>query len=177
MLIQLITFVQFASWKCSTKLEFALSWFAVVFFAIIYHAVRFLVFTIEDSMFAESPSKDISNRTGGQEDTQTNRELLGYQHMNDNVTNKDNGRETERLNPTQGVSNEVRQQNEEYRYLLLRLLHSILSGINYGIALTLMLIAMTFNPSLFLALVIGYSIGDFIFFVRMRPQSSGVDCH
>lgn len=80
--------------------------------------------------------------------------------------------ETERLHPTHDKG----PDNEASRYFLLRLLHSIMAGVNYGIALLLMLIAMTFNPSLFLALVVGYTIGDFLFFARMRPQSPS-DCH
>ena len=116
-------------------------------------------------------------------------QLNGYQYSSgisaDPLINEN--REREILNPAHtskrrgepSSSNleNTDQENEASRYLLLRLLHSILSGCNYGVALMLMLIAMTFNPSLFLALVIGYSVGDFIFFARMRPQSSISDCH
>ena len=63
-----------------------------------------------------------------------------------------------------------------WRYFWFRVLHSILSGLNYGIALLLMLIAMTYNPSLFLALIVGYALGDFLFFSQMRPSSFS-ECH
>lgn len=66
--------------------------------------------------------------------------------------------------------------NDTLRYIMLRLLHSILSGLNYGVALLLMLVAMTYNPSLFIALMIGYAVGDFLFFARTRP-SSITECH
>ena len=63
-----------------------------------------------------------------------------------------------------------------WRYFWFRILHAILSGLNYGIALMLMLIAMTYNPSLFLALIIGYCTGDFIFYSQMRPFNNS-ECH
>lgn len=47
-------------------------------------------------------------------------------------------------------------------WLMVKLLHSFMSSLKYGLGLMLMLIAMTFNPSLFLALMIGYLIGDYI---------------
>jgi hypothetical protein len=63
-----------------------------------------------------------------------------------------------------------------WRYFWFRVLHAVLSGLNYGLALLLMLIAMTYNPSLFMALIVGYSFGDFIFFAQMRPASLS-ECH
>lgn len=57
----------------------------------------------------------------------------------------------------------------------LRILHALLSGLNYGVALLLMLIAMTYNPGLFLALIFGYAVGDFLFFSKTRY--SVYECH
>lgn len=57
------------------------------------------------------------------------------------------------------------------RFVQLRVLHSLLSGYNYGVALMLMLVAMTYHPALFLALVVGYTIGDYVFYARMTPRS------
>mmetsp|Transcript_36055 Transcript_36055/g.36742 ORF Transcript_36055/g.36742 Transcript_36055/m.36742 type:complete len:162 (-) Transcript_36055:210-695(-) len=58
-----------------------------------------------------------------------------------------------------------------------RLIHSTLVALNYGLALMLMLVGMTFNPMLFLALVIGYGIGDFIFFIPTISIFSDLSCH
>lgn len=57
-----------------------------------------------------------------------------------------------------------------------RLLHAFMSAINYGLALMLMLVTMTYNPLLFLAAVIGYGIGDFIFF-HCTPTKTDQACH
>ena len=41
-------------------------------------------------------------------------------------------------------------------------IHGLLGGLKYGLSLMLMLVAMSYNPSLFLALMIGYFAGDFM---------------
>ena len=43
-----------------------------------------------------------------------------------------------------------------------KIVHGLLTGTRYGLSLLLMLVAMTFNPSLFLALVVGYIFGDYL---------------
>ena len=45
---------------------------------------------------------------------------------------------------------------------VVKFIHGLLSGTRYGLSLLLMLVAMTFNPSLFLALFVGYIIGDYL---------------
>lgn len=57
-----------------------------------------------------------------------------------------------------------------------RILHAILGGVSYGLAMLLMLVAMTYNPSLFLALILGYAVGDYIFF-RLSGSSPDSGCH
>ena len=54
--------------------------------------------------------------------------------------------------------------------LTLRIWHGFVSAINYGFALMLMLVAMTFNPVLFVSLMIGYGIGDFIFYPYITAE-------
>ena len=65
--------------------------------------------------------------------------------------------------------------------------HAFVSAVNYGFALMLMLVAMSYNCSLFLALMVGYFLGDMIFYNRTFTQRAssaydGVsladkDCH
>lgn len=45
-----------------------------------------------------------------------------------------------------------------------RFVHSIVNAMLYGSGLFMMLIAMTYNPCLFLSLVLGYATGDYLFF-------------
>lgn len=132
-------------------------------------------------MHHEQQPKKKRYQATGSEGSAADDPLISYQQLPD-----DSG---SRVHPVNEDANEVsrlRQSTESVNrerllgpsnFLLLRLLHSVLSGYNYGVALVLMLIAMTFNPSLFLALVIGYALGDFIFYAKMKPQSSSIDCH
>jgi Ctr copper transporter family len=170
-----------------TKWEFALSWFAVVFIGVAYHAVRYLIYMLEDYMHHEQRPRKTITLVDRELDTSTDR---SYQQLTDNLADsksdqrrhdgtsdmKDDVNEYSRLRQSVESGNREKQIGST-RYLLLRVLHSVLAGYNYGVALVLMLIAMTFNPSLFLALVVGYTFGDFMFFARMKPQSSSIDCH
>ena len=64
-----------------------------------------------------------------------------------------------------------------HRGLLWRTIRFLLTTISYTIALLLMLIAMTYNPSLFIALIIGYGIGDLLFFVPVKFDYASTFCH
>jgi hypothetical protein len=48
--------------------------------------------------------------------------------------------------------------------LTLRVGHFALVASSYGLSLLLMLVAMTYNSWLFVALILGYALGDFMFF-------------
>jgi hypothetical protein len=45
-----------------------------------------------------------------------------------------------------------------------KIINGIIACLKFGLSLLLMLVAMEFNPSLFLALVVGYLIGDYVFY-------------
>lgn len=49
-----------------------------------------------------------------------------------------------------------------YGWLVIKMILSIISGIRYALFLMLMLVAMTFNTPLFIALLFGYLAGDYI---------------
>lgn len=63
--------------------------------------------------------------------------------------------------------------------LQLKVIHALLSSLNYGLALMLMLVAMTYNPSLFVALMVGYFLGDFLFHHERDAAGDGssTNCH
>jgi Ctr copper transporter family len=160
----------FDGWDVATPWEFGLTCVAVAFLAVIYQAMRFLVFVVEDTMhppaspsFSTVDSMDTSSRSvgGANKVGDTPGGQAGYQRAPD---------DTVLLAPKS--PGEISSE----RYLWLRLAHSVLAGLNYGMALVLMLIAMSYNPSIFVSLITGYAFGDFIFFVRMR-SSSNESCH
>jgi len=64
--------------------------------------------------------------------------------------------------------------------LMLRIKHACLSALHYTLALLLMLVAMTYNPSLFLAVCLGYGLGDFLVIratLFSTKNLSGYACH
>ena len=128
----------------------------------------------------QQPKKKIPLGTRNDESA-ASEPLISYQQLPDDSGSRVHPA-NEDVNEVSRLRQSAESMNREKKlgpsnFLLLRLLHSVLSGYNYGVALILMLIAMTFNPSLFLALVIGYALGDFIFYAKMKPQSSSIDCH
>ena len=173
----------FDGWDVSTQWEFALTCLAVGFFAVIYQAMRFLIFVVEDTMhppsipsFSTLDSMDASSSRvgsggggggggGGAGQDKGAPKQGGYQQASPTD-------DTQPLAPTAAAAGAISDE----RYFWLRLLHSVLSGLNYGLALFLMLMAMSYNPSIFVSLITGYAIGDFIFFARMRPSAEGA-CH
>ena len=165
----------FDGWDVQTQWEFGLTCLAVGLAAVIYQAMRFLIFVVEDTMHPQSLSSfstldsvmDSSTRHGGDKGSAVTNPAnrtdpqTGYQRASPSD-------DTATLSSTSSGSSD--------RYIWLRLLHSVLAGLNYGLALVLMLIAMSYNPSILVSLISGYAIGDFIFFVRMRPTGNE-NCH
>eukprot|EP01031_Cornospumella_fuschlensis_P039637 gene39637-48255_t len=121
----------FESWDIKEKWQFALSWFAVVLAVVVYHGLRYCIGEIELWM------SDWRRRSYG--------------------TSSSSSYGTSLLKKEEKVLF-VSSSNPKANHIRLRLLHAFLSALQYGMALMLMLVAMTYNPSLFLALVVGYFI-------------------
>ena len=156
--------ILWSSWKVQTRWEFFLSWLAVVLATVVYYGVRFLIHLIEDQMESSASVTVRDNRGSNNSSSYQGNEVNQPMFPKDN----ENAGLVEDAPAHKDIS--------VTKYLWLRLLHAVLSGLNYELALLLMLVAMTFNPSLFLALMTGYSIGDFVFYSRMRKHSLA-DCH
>ena len=160
--------ILWSSWDVKTRWEFFLSWWAVVLATVVYHGIRFLIHLVEDQMEGTLPLK--VERTTGLHDS-----YQGSDEVNQPMI-KESNPENARVGSVLPNVTVYEEKISVTKYLWFRLLHAVLSGLNYGLALLLMLVAMTFNPSLFLALMVGYCIGDFVFFSKMRKHSLA-DCH
>lgn len=161
-------------WDVKTKGQFALSWFAVVLMTIAYQGLKYWHSSLDSRMVSlnlkrngsgdeavlpnEKTSLDLTTPSG-------NPKTAMYEKLLDNVI---------------GGASEVP--------LKLVVLHAALAAFNYALALILMLVAMTYNPSLFMALIVGYFLGDIMFFRRhlapkfaqyeaLNYQAAGGDCH
>ena len=150
------------AWDVKTKGQFALSWFAVLFLTISYQAIKYWYASLETRMIAlclkrngsgdlsamqvDKASSDLSTPISGLKST-------AYEALLDNVV---------------GGNCDI-----PFKYIIL---HAAVASLNYALALILMLVAMTYNPSLFMALVVGYFLGDLLFFRRhLAPKLTNYD--
>ena len=137
-------------WKVDTPLEFFIAWVLVCSASILFHAVRYANQIVESTMLGDKRNFSIF---GSQEDN-TESSIFG-------VSSSRKYRKTH----SSPDSN-------------LRAVHSLIAAFNYGLSLMLMLVAMTFNSALFVALIFGYLIGDYLFF-HLNPVifSENDSCH
>ena len=113
---------------------------------VVYHGLRYLTAIVEGNL----NSRMHINNSGGSTDLHISSLEMGME-------------EDSFLKATPAILN----AQEKRQLLFLRFVHSVLAGVSYCLALLLMLVAMTYNSSLFMALVIGYAVGDFVFFARI----------
>lgn len=142
--------ILFDGWDVTEKWQFALSWFAVVILTVVYHFSKHGLLVLEKYM-ATIANKRLSFDSGYGSVQKGEQNDSSHTLNASLVPNKKNGKE---LVP-----------------LIYYIAHALYTGFNYGYSLLLMLIAMTYNPSLFVALMIGWAIGDFIFYCRM-PENT-----
>lgn len=128
--------ILFDDWNIKHQWQYVLSWLFVVLFAFLYHVVIKLKHTAR-------------------------RKLLSPLHVVEDQKTPDDqeyGIQGTKL----PLVNSCRNKDTKIP-IACRIILSLISGVVYAWALTLMLIAMTFNPGLFLAIIAGYTLGDFIF--------------
>lgn len=159
-------------WDVKTEWQFALSWFAVMFMTFAYQGLKHQHTYLEAQIMSLRMKRSDSGDDKGSSSAET-----------PTVSGTSRAPLVEKLIDTVvGGSNEI-----PFKYVLL---HAFLGSVNYALALILMLVAMTYNPSLFMALVVGYFLGDIFFFrrslmpklgqyeaVNTRYGVAGNDCH
>jgi len=134
--------------------QFVLAWL-IVFFSVVFHQwLKLFIANLENSMTGNRRPKVVTSFFSDNDDPEC-------YFVNSNL------KDFKKLTSSQILS--------------MRILHSGLVGLSYALSLMLMLVAMTFNSLLFVALVIGYAIGDFLFFQLVAPVSVGSfnddECH
>ena len=122
----------FSDWDIKEKWQFALSWIAVMLAVVLYHALKYYEGKLEEHML-----QILKNNAAEIEHEQNIKQIL------------------------MGATAPSAKPHQTPYFLRLRVMHSLVAGIGYGVALMLMLVAMTYNPSLFVALMVGWVLGDF----------------
>ena len=165
-------------WDVQTQWQFALSWFAVMLMTVGYQGLKYQYTALEAYIMSlrlkrndsgddksASPSDKSAMDLGASAPVSSRQSI--YEKLMDNVV---------------GGASEV-----PFKYIIV---HAVLGTLNYAVALILMLVAMTYNPNLFMALVVGYFFGDLFFFrrplmpklaqyeaVNARYGAADGDCH
>lgn len=161
------TSIWFSAWTTSTPAEFAFAWFMVVLLVIGYHFLRYYTTVVEDKIV------EMNGMLAFADDIEEAAPLTeGVPAV------RRRGRSTDGSSGKHGVVLALREK------MKWRVIHALISATTYGVScpsnaifvlevltmmfsqlgLLLMLVAMTYNVLLFVALVVGYGIGDAIFF-------------
>ena len=151
--------ILFTSWDVQTVPQYIASWFLIVILCILLHVLRCSITVISLSMKSKRERTYMINNInlkntiglGFTSESSINNLPIDSSNLIDSSDKK-------RKNVIDRMIDILRNRS----LLFLRLLHALLTAINYGLSLLLMLVAMTYNPGLFLALVVGYFFGDLV---------------
>ena len=153
----------FTSWDIKTKGQFIATWLFVVFGVVCWHGLKYLLTT-----FVEGSIRHHVMNTK----TDTEYAKSGSPQGLTVSTKSDSSR----LLLLEGKTSTTWK-----RLLILRVVHAFIAACIYGLTLLLMLVSMTYNCGLFLALVVGYFLGDLLFFMLGLHNSyaniQGHECH
>lgn len=134
--------IVFEHWNVTTKWQFAGSWFAIVFLTVAYHGLKFTIAKMEALENSGNYKRYYLGDSSGAN-------VMGLDNNNASLVT--------------GVGSKTDAQVTGISSLKYKLQHAAMTGVSYGFSLILMLVAMTYNPWLFVALMIGWTLGDFIF--------------
>ena len=129
------THLLFKSYNITEPYQFVLTWFLVMFAVVVYYLLRQFLATMDQSMISA-----LGSCHGGDK------------HVNSSDVTSMYSRKNTIIIP----------MKRPVGWRSLKLIHSAIAGFNYGLSLMLMLVAMTFIPSLFLALFVGSVIGEYV---------------
>lgn len=150
--------ILFDQWSTHSVGAFVASWFAVFLFSIAYEALK----TFRDYL-------------ARREFTARRNSLSTPSGVNADDPNSERANDSALIPSNQ---NENRRQNRARLLSLPHLIQTFLHIIQMGISYLLMLIAMTYNGYLFLAVVLGAGCGHFLFaWSRSNMMDFGDHCH
>lgn len=129
--------ILFDDWNVTEKWQFVLSWFAIVLATIIYHWMKYITRWLNYTM------DQLEMKIGRQSMTAA---ITGVAALSSDST-----------------SEPVNEQEVNSHLMKLHIARAFWNALEYGWALLLMLVAMTYNSSLFVALIVGYFFGELIF--------------
>jgi len=157
--------ILFDGWDVTTRGQFALSWFAIMGAGVAYHYLRYKVEVLE----AHQQSREREALRGAHTTNPLMDGLMDSSKGERGVYGSAAGAagstaeiatSTGPVSPGGSISLSLSSTTKYY------LLHAATVSLCYGLSLMLMLVAMTYNPALFVALMVGWASGDFLFHRR-----------
>eukprot|EP01033_Poteriospumella_lacustris_P015778 gene15778-11298_t len=133
------TSIWFSAWTTSTPAQFALAWFIVVLLVVAYHFLRYYTTVVEDKIV------EMNGMLAFADDIEEAAPLTEGAP----ATARRRGRSTD--GTTSGKHGVVLALREKMKW---RVIHALISASTYGLGLLLMLVAMTYNVLLFIALMV-----------------------
>mmetsp|Transcript_35443 Transcript_35443/g.33632 ORF Transcript_35443/g.33632 Transcript_35443/m.33632 type:complete len:188 (-) Transcript_35443:392-955(-) len=151
----------FNDWDIQTVTQYIFTWFFVVFFVIFWFGLKHWTQTMVENSLRKLINQNKIDKVDGSENASDSDYQLGGTRQ-----------------PLLGLMSSATLK----RVFILRIIHAFMSAVIYGLALLLMLVAMTYNVGLFLALLVGYFLGDLLFFsigIQSNYANSNLqqDCH
>ena len=154
------------------------TWIFVCLATVAYHGLRYLMSIVDGNL---SSRINFNNNSSSSSNNNS-------QHDTDHLSNMELGEEesflkTGKFHSSSSSSSAPTPHTpllklyETRQLLCLRVVHAALAGASYCLALLLMLVAMTYNSSLFMALIVGYAIGDFVFLARTKALHASQGKH
>ena len=145
-------------WKVTTVTQYVFSWIFVVFLVVFLFIVKMrLITTVEEKMrLLQMNSKEHDS-----DHTKNNNSKNTANNDAESVVGE--GTTTTRYSLLGGDKDNASSSLKSV--WMLRLLHAFLSALGYALALLLMLISMTYNVGLCVALLCGYFLGESWMFV------------
>ena len=131
------THLLFRSYNIQEPYQFVLTWFMVMFAVVVNYIMRHVLIAMDRGMI--SALKSVRNETPI--DSKSKSDVYETVHVH-------------------GMDGVFVERPKGWQTL--KLIHSTIAAFNYGLSLMLMLVAMTFIPSLFLALFIGGVVGEYV---------------
>ena len=154
----------FNSWNIQNRTQYFFTWIFVVLAVVCWHALKHFQSTVID---AQLRSTTVNSK-------QNSEDRIDYSKVDPN-----NAADI-KTSPRNPLLLDMKMPDIRRKLWTLRLIHAFLSAFTHGLALMLMLVSMTYNCGLFLALLVGHFIGDILFHrwnSTSTPLSEQMDCH
>jgi len=164
--------IVFDWWKVETVTQYVFSWLFIVLLVVLLFVIKMpLLGGVEETLrLLKTNTKENGSDHEG---TLTVNGPNGYAVVDTKDESRDGGPKPPPPVTATTALAAVTTKSKEVKVWVYRVLHAALAATGYGLALMLMLISMTYNVGLCVALLVGYFVGDLLCFHGIiKPAAS-----